>query len=29
MWWVIMGVGVFTAGLLWVYDKLMLPRPSE
>ena len=29
MWWVIMGVGVFTAVLLWVYDKLMLPRPSE
>ena len=29
MWWVIMGVGVFTAVLLWVYDKLMLPRSSE
>ena len=26
MWWVITGVGVATAVLLWVYDKLLRPR---
>ena len=26
MWWVIMAVGVATAVLLWVYDKLVLPK---
>jgi dipeptide/tripeptide permease len=25
MWWVIIGVGVLTAVLLWVYDKIMMP----
>ena len=29
MWWVIIAVGVLTAVLLWVYDKLVLPRPAE
>jgi MFS family permease len=29
MWWVIVGVGVLTAILLWVYDKLVLPKPAE
>ena len=28
MWWVIIGVGVLTAILLWVYDKLMLPKTT-
>jgi MFS family permease len=26
MWWVIIAVGVMTAVLLWLYDKLMLPK---
>jgi POT family proton-dependent oligopeptide transporter len=26
MWWVIIGVGVLTTVLLWVYDKLMMPK---
>ncbi len=26
MWWVITGVGVLTALLLWVYDKFLLPK---
>jgi dipeptide/tripeptide permease len=26
MWWVIIAVGVATAVLLWVYDKLVLPK---
>jgi len=29
MWWVIVALGVVTAGLLWVYDKLVLPSPAE
>ena len=29
MWWVIVAVGVVTAILLWVYDKLVLPKPAE
>ena len=28
MWWVIIGVGVLTAVLLWAYDKLMVPREA-
>ena len=28
MWWVIMGVGVLTAILLWIYDKFVLPKPE-
>jgi len=28
MWWVIIAVGVLTAILLWVYDKLMLPKTA-
>jgi dipeptide/tripeptide permease len=26
MWWVIIGVGVVTAILLWMYDKIMMPK---
>jgi proton-dependent oligopeptide transporter, POT family len=29
MWWVIVGVGVLTATLLWVYDKVVLGKPAE
>jgi len=29
MWWVIIGVGVGTTILLWVYDRFMLPKPVE
>ena len=28
MWWVIIGVGVATTLLLWVYDRFFLPKPS-
>ncbi len=28
MWWIIIGVGVLTAVLLWVYDKVMAPREA-
>jgi MFS family permease len=28
MWWVIVGVGVLTAGLLWVYDKVLVPKSA-
>ncbi len=26
MWWVVSGVGVFTAVLLWIYDRLLKPK---
>ncbi|MGA9568112.1 MAG: MFS transporter [Candidatus Korobacteraceae bacterium] len=26
MWWIIVAVGVLTAGLLWVYDRVMMPN---
>ena len=29
MWWVIIGVGVLTALLLWVYDRFLLPARSS
>src|SRR5271169_3543222 len=29
MWWVITGIGVLTAVLLWMYDRLMLPKETE
>ena len=29
MWWVITGVGVATAILMWVYDKLLRPRAVD
>jgi len=29
MWWIIIAVGVLTAVLLWVYDKLILPKPVD
>ena len=29
MWWVIIAVGVVTAILLWVYDKLVLPKSAQ
>ncbi len=29
MWWVITGVGVLTAVLLWIYDRLLLPKKTE
>ena len=28
MWWVIIGVGVVTTILLWIYDRFMLPTPA-
>jgi dipeptide/tripeptide permease len=28
MWWVIVGVGVLTAILLWVYDKVLMPKSA-
>jgi MFS family permease len=28
MWWVITGVGVLTAILLWIYDRFVLPQPA-
>jgi dipeptide/tripeptide permease len=28
MWWVIIAVGVVTALLLWVYDKVMMPKQA-
>jgi len=28
MWWVIIGVGVATAALLWLYDKMLLPKAA-
>ena len=29
MWWVITAVGVLTAILLWIYDRLLLPKETE
>ncbi len=29
MWWVILGVGVATTILLWIYDRFMLPNPTS
>jgi len=29
MWWVIAGVGVLTAVLLWMYDKMIRPKSAE
>ena len=29
MWWVIVGVGVLTALLLWVYDKVLMPKSAQ
>ncbi len=28
MWWVIVGVGLATTLLLWVYDRFLLPKPA-
>jgi len=28
MWWVIIGVGVLTAIVLWMYDKFVMPLPA-
>ncbi|HZD32212.1 MAG TPA: MFS transporter [Candidatus Angelobacter sp.] len=28
MWWIIIGIGVLTAVLLWVYDHVMMPKPA-
>ena len=28
MWWVIIGVGVLTAVLLWVYDRVLMPKAA-
>jgi dipeptide/tripeptide permease len=28
MWWVIMGVGIATAVLLWIYDRFMVRKPA-
>jgi dipeptide/tripeptide permease len=29
LWWVIVGVGVMTTMLLWVYDRFLLPKTAE
>jgi proton-dependent oligopeptide transporter, POT family len=29
MWWVVAGVGVLTALLLWIYDRLIQPKRAE
>ncbi len=29
MWWVITAVGVLTAMLLWMYDRLLLPKQAQ
>src|SRR5215472_5380150 len=29
MWWVIVGVGVLTALLLWVYDRVVVPKSAD
>jgi POT family proton-dependent oligopeptide transporter len=29
MWWVVSGVGVLTAILLWIYDRLLLPKEAK
>ena len=28
MWWIIVGVGVLTAVLLWVYDKVLMAKSA-
>jgi proton-dependent oligopeptide transporter, POT family len=28
MWWIIVGIGVLTAVLLWVYDRVMMPKAA-
>jgi POT family proton-dependent oligopeptide transporter len=28
MWWAVIGVGVLTALLLWIYDRTLMPRES-
>jgi len=28
IWWAVSGVGVATAALLWVYDRLVLVKPK-
>jgi dipeptide/tripeptide permease len=28
MWWIVIGVGVFTALLLWIYDRTLMPRET-
>ena len=28
MWWIIIAVGVVTAALLWVYDRVMMPKST-
>jgi proton-dependent oligopeptide transporter, POT family len=29
MWWVVTGVGVLTAVILWMYDRFLLPKPAR
>lgn len=29
IWWVVAGVGVLTAILLWIYDRVIAPKPAE
>jgi POT family proton-dependent oligopeptide transporter len=29
MWWVIVGIGVLTAFLMWLYDKIVQPAPAS
>jgi proton-dependent oligopeptide transporter, POT family len=29
MWWVVTGIGVLTAGALWIYDRTIRPRTEE
>jgi hypothetical protein len=29
MWWAVIGVGVLTALLLWIYDKTVMPAEAK
>ena len=29
IWWVVTGVGLLTTALLWIYDRTLLPKPSN
>ena len=29
MWWAVIGVGVLTALLLWIYDKKVMPAEAK
>jgi dipeptide/tripeptide permease len=29
LWWAVTGVGVLTAGILWIYDRFLLPKQAQ